>query len=58
MQSPNDLKKAEITPIFKTGEETDPINYRTISITPALAKLSERLMHNQMTDYLERKQIL
>ena len=31
-------KKTEITPIFRKGEETDPINYRPTSITPALAK--------------------
>ena len=53
----SDLKKTENTPIFKKSKETDLINYEPISITPALAKVFERLMQNQTTDYLERKKI-
>ena len=37
-------KKAEITPIFKKGEETDAISYRPKAITPAQAKVFERLV--------------
>ena len=40
---------------FKKGKEVDTKKYRPRSIKPTLAKVFERLMQNQMTDYLERK---
>ena len=52
---PNDLRKLKSRPFSKKSEATDSFNYRPIFITPTLAKLFERLMQNQMTDYLERK---
>ena len=38
---PAELKRADITPLFKKGELDDPLNYRPISLTPALAQVFE-----------------
>jgi hypothetical protein len=42
---PNHLKLANVTPAHKRDEKTDPINYRPISITGALAKIFERALY-------------
>ena len=47
------LKKADVTPIYKSGDTLNPLNYRPISITPALSKVFERLLANQINDYVK-----
>ena len=46
---PNHLKSAFVIPIFKKGDCENPINYRPTSITPALAKLFEKVLHEQVS---------
>lgn len=55
---PHELKKAEVTPIFKSGDAQDPTNYRPISITAPLAKIFERLLLQQINAYLDDQHIL
>lgn len=55
---PDLLKKARVVPIFKKGDETLVQNYRPISILPALSKIYERAMHDQITSYLDTHQLL
>ena len=57
-QFPQELKKADVTPIFKSGDTLNPINYRPISITPALSKVFERILAKQINDYLQRNNLL
>jgi hypothetical protein len=52
------LKHAIVTPIFKSGNRSDPNNYRPISVTRFISKLFERLYKVQMVDYLEKCNIL
>ena len=52
---PDDLKFANITPLFKKDDSTDKTNYRPISILPAISKIYERIMFKQMTDFIENK---
>ena len=40
---PNDLKRAQILPLFKSDDPEDPISYWPISLTEALAKIFEIL---------------
>ena len=46
---PNILKTAHVTPVYKKGDRLEPENYRSISLTPTLAKIFERLLLEQLT---------
>ena len=45
-------------PIFKSGSTSDSSNYRPIGILSPFAKILERLVYNQLTDFLEKHSIL
>ena len=45
------LKEGIVTPIFKKGDDTDPGNYRGITVTPVLLKILEHILskrHNKI----------
>ena len=48
----NAWKQARVSPIFKEDLKTDPNNYRSISVLPAVSKLIERVVFNQLHEYL------
>ena len=50
---PEELKLQFISPIFKKGNKTDPANYRPVSITSHIIKVFERVLRNNIVDYLE-----
>ena len=54
-QFPNDLKYANVIPLFKKNENIDKTNYRPISILPSVSKIFERLMFKQITAFVENK---
>ena len=49
---PSDWKLAKVTPIFKTGSKTNLNNYRPISVIPAVAKIFEKIIYDQLYNYL------
>ena len=51
-------KIARISPIPKTDLPTEPDHYRPISILPALSRVFERLMLQQMLHYLNQHEVL
>ena len=51
---PNRLKLADITPIHKCGETMCHKNYRPVSILPALSKIYERVMQNQINNFIAK----
>ena len=55
---PNHLKQAYVIPIFKKGDCEEPNNYRPISIFPALSKYFEKVLRDQITQYLNRNKLL
>ena len=55
---PTILKDAHITPIFKKGDVSVLTNYRPISVTTTFAKVFERLLLNQLLEYLEKFALL
>ena len=50
---PDILKISRVAPIYKSGIETDPNNYRPISTLSPFAKLLERLVYNQLQLFLQ-----
>ena len=50
---PHNLKTAKVVPIFKKNEPTIFDNYRPISLLPAMSKVFERCMADQLLDYFE-----
>ena len=55
---PDQLKRAKLKPLFKKGDVTDVGNYRPISLLPAISKIFERVIHNQLTQYLTENNLL
>ena len=47
-------KTAEVTPILKCGSPDVPNNYCPISLLPIVSKITERLVHGQLMEYLIR----
>ena len=52
---PNELKLADITPIFKSVDSTSKKNYRPISILKSVSKLFEKLIQRQLDQYFSKK---
>ena len=49
---------ANVTPVFKSGDRSVMDNYRPISVLPVLAKIIKRVVHRQLSDYLEENCLL
>ena len=52
---PSSLKIAKVIPIHKGGSKSDATNYRPISLLCTFSKLYEKLMHNRVMDFLDKK---
>lgn len=50
---PQSFKMAIITPIYKSGALTDASNYRLIAILPAMLKVLEKVIANQLMTILK-----
>ena len=55
---PDKLKIAKVVPIHKKADETDLNNYRPISLLPAVSKIIEKVIYNQVYNYFENHNIL
>ena len=56
---PKDWKSALVTPIYKgTGPQNNPSNYRPISVLPTIVKIFESAIKLQVTDYIERNNLI
>ena len=49
----NDLKHAEIVPVYKKNNKCEKENYRPVSILSNLSKIYKKLMYNQLFDYFD-----
>ena len=55
---PTRCKIAKLKPIYKKGSKSDPANYRPISLLPLISKVIEKVIHDQMQNYLDNHKIL
>ena len=55
---PDDWKVARVLPLHKKGPRNLPNNYRPISIFPAISKITERILYDQLHNYLSANDIL
>lgn len=56
--SPNALKAAIVTLIFKAGDRQDVNNYRPISILPAISKVIEKTVSEQLIAHFNAKNLM
>ena len=52
---PNNLKKADIRPVFRKDEKSLKNNYRPVSIPPSVSKIYERCIYDEINDYFFSK---
>ena len=50
---PKKLKLAKVVPVFKNGDDTDPNNYRPISLLSIFNRIFERLMYKRLKSFFE-----
>ena len=55
---PSSWAKGYITPIFKTGDNSDPDNYRGITVTSNIGKLFNMILNSRLDKFLEDDQII
>ena len=48
---PTRLKQAKVIPLYKKDEDYLIKNYRPVSLLPAISKVAERVMHNQLHEH-------
>ena len=51
---PLKCKIAKINPLLKKGIKTEAKSYRPISLLPLISKVTEKSIHDQTRDYLQR----
>ena len=49
---PENLKLADVSPIFKKKDKTFIENYRPVSVLPTVSKVFEQIMQKQISDYV------
>ena len=55
---PDALKTAEVIPVLKSKEKHIAINYRPILLISNIAKILEKIIHNRITNFINKCEIL
>ena len=55
---PDRWKHSRVIPIYKSGDPSDPSNFRPISILPVISKIVERVVQRQLYYYLSANHLL
>ena len=51
---PNELKLADLTPILKKEDPSRAKNYKSVSVLPSVSKVFERILHRQVSSYVDQ----
>ena len=54
---PDGINIAYITPIFKSGDKSEPANYKPVALTNHITKIYERLIKKQIVTHLSTNQL-
>ena len=55
---PDIWKLGRVRPIFKTGSRNDANNYRPISVISVFSRMLEKIVHDQLIEYLITNKVL
>ena len=55
---PSKLKQAKVIPVYKSDDETEPENYRPISLLSIFNRIFEKLMYQRLKIFLDKNDIL
>ena len=55
---PSKLKMAKVIPIFKSDDETDPNNYRPISLLSCFNRIFEKLVFKRLKSFIDERKII
>ena len=55
---PDDLKNARVVPLHKKNSKTDVGNYRPVSVLSVISKVFERVVHDQLHQYMHDMNLL
>ena len=55
---PENLKLADVTPVFKNKTPLDKTNYRPVSVLPPVSKILERLLQKRLSEHIKNKLFL
>ena len=51
---PSKLKLAKVIPVYKSGDESDPSNYRPISLLSIFNRTFEKMVCNHLKSFIEK----
>ncbi len=51
-------KQAKVLPVYKSNEKSKLDNYHPISVTTVFSKIIEKVVYNQLSDYLESNNLI
>ena len=54
----DDWKDANVSPIFKKGDKSQPANYRPVSLAYVCSNVLEHIIYGHLTNFFEDNQIL
>ncbi|KAL0870811.1 hypothetical protein ABMA27_005737 [Loxostege sticticalis] len=55
---PTCLKLSVVKPLYKKGDKKMPNNYRPIALIPVFSKIFEKAVHNRLTSFLDKMNII
>ena len=55
---PSKLKPVKVIPVYKSGDETEPGNYRPISLLSIFNRIFEKLLYQRLKNFLDKNDTL